>query len=351
MPPTSERGRPSASDSQPAGVDLTTDAALLGLALIWGINFSVIKVALEELQPLAFNALRFPLASLVLLALMALSGRLKLPARRDWPRIALLGVLGNVAYQLFFIFGIDRTTAGNASLLLATTPIWTLLLSVLSGHERPSAIVWAGVMGTAGGMSLVVGGGSVLELGPGTWTGDALMIGSAILWSVYTVGARDLIHRYGSLETTAWTLWVGTLGLVALGIPSLASTPLRELSGVTWIGVVYAGTLAISVAYAIWYRGVGRLGNARTAAYSNLVPVVALGTAWLWLGERPSTLQMVGALVILVGLSLARLGRPHSSGAARNPARDAPDQEDSYPNLASRASGPPGTRRAERLPG
>ncbi len=76
-----------------------------------------------------------------------------------------------------------------------------------------------------------------------------------------------------------------------------------------WVGVAYAGFLSIGLAYLLWYRGVERLGNNRTAVYSNLVPVAALLTAWLWLGEVPTAVQLLGAVVILSGLTTARLAQ------------------------------------------
>ena len=285
----------------------SADLALLALAVIWGTNFSVIKVALEEIPPLAFNALRFPLASLALLALLRLRGPLRMPERRDIPRVVVLGVVGNVLYQLLFIYGLDATTAGNASLLLATTPVWTILLSVAFGHERPPGRVWWGILATLGGMVLVVAGGEGVRLGGSSLLGDVLMAAAAVGWSVYTVGAREPIHRYGALAVTAWTLWVGTAGVVLLGLPSLGSLDLGGVSGGAWAGVAYSGVLSISVAYLIWYSGVRRLGNARTAAYSNLVPVVALLVAWIWLAEVPSGLQILGAAVVLAGVTLTRI--------------------------------------------
>jgi drug/metabolite transporter (DMT)-like permease len=75
------------------------------------------------------------------------------------------------------------------------------------------------------------------------------------------------------------------------------------------LGVFYAGVLSIAVAYVLWYRGVQLLGNSRTAVYSNLVPVAALVTAWLWLGETPTGKQLIGASVILAGLWLSRTGQ------------------------------------------
>lgn len=301
--------------------DRLTDALLLLLTFIWGVNFAVIKSALGELHPFAFNALRFPLACLVLYALLRRRGAITLPRREDRLRVVGLGVLGNVVYQPLFILGLDLTTAGNASLLLATTPVWTVLLSTWLRHEEPSPRVWIGIGGTVTGMVLVVSGGEGLHLAPGGLLGDLLMIAAAVAWSLYTVGARDLVHRYGSLPVTAWTLWVGSTGLVLMGAPWLWRTDLRAVSPEAWGGVAYAGILAISVAYAIWYRGVRRLGNARTSAYSNLVPVVALLVAWLWLDEVPTAIQLAGACVILVGLSLARTGRSPAARAVEPSSR------------------------------
>lgn len=287
-----------------------TEFGLLALALIWGANFPIIKQALEELPPLAFNALRFPLASAALLGILVLGPGLSLPRRADVPRILALGVLANVFYQLLFIYGLDRTTAGNASLLLSTTPVWTAILSSLAGHERIPTIAWLGLAGTVVGMALVVSGGGVgLDLGTDTIVGDVLIIVAAGTWAVYTVSARSLIHRYGSLPVAAWTLWVGTTVLVVIGAPAVFDTELSAVSGRAWFGVAYAGILAIGVAYALWNVGVRVLGNARTAAHQNLVPVVALTGAWILLGERPTAVQLFGAAVIIGGVTLTRTAR------------------------------------------
>lgn len=299
-------------DGSPGGGESRTDAGLLLLALIWGVNFSVIKIALGELHPLAFNALRFPLAALVLYVLLRARGPLARPDRDDLPRIVALGILGHVVYQLLFITGVDLTSAGNASLLLATTPVWTLLLSVARGHERPTALVWVGVFGTLGGMVLVVTGGE--GVGGGSLRGDLLMVAASLGWSFYTVGSRTLVQRYGALPMTAWTLWIGAVGVVLVGAPWVAGTPLGDVSPGAWGGIAYAGALGIAVSYLLWYNGVRRLGNARTAVYSNVVPVVALAAAWLWLGEVPTTLQLTGASVILLSLSVARFGGRRSTG-------------------------------------
>ena len=120
------------------------ELGLLVMALIWGVNFPLIKASLNGLPPLAFKALRFPLAALTVLLILKLRGGVPWPEKVDWPRLIALGLVGNVVYQGFFIFGLNATHAGNASILLATTPVWTMALSTLRGHEKPGLPVWSG---------------------------------------------------------------------------------------------------------------------------------------------------------------------------------------------------------------
>jgi drug/metabolite transporter (DMT)-like permease len=279
------------------------------LAIIWGVNFPLIKVGLEAVAPLGFNALRFPFAALALwLLLRALRIRAR-PERKDLPALVALGVLGHVVYQALFILGVARTSAGNASLVLATSPAWTVALSAITGQEKVAGPVWGGVGATMVGMALVVAGGQGASFGSATLVGDLLMLAAAVGWAAYTVGSRPFVYRYGPLPVTAWTLWVGTVGVLLLGAPSLSRLDPAVLTPGIWGIVLYAGVLSISVAYALWNRGVRRIGNARTAVYSNLVPVVALLAAWIGLGERPTGLQVLGAAVILAGLRWTRSGR------------------------------------------
>ena len=296
-----------ARSTSPRPTHLRTDLALILLSVIWGVNFSVIKIALRELDPMAFNAIRFLLASLTLFLVLRSRGAIPFPARRHWGGVVFLGLLANVGYQLLFIHGVDRTLAGNAGLVLATTPVWTLILASVSGSEHHGLPVWGGVMATLAGMVLVVLGGGGAGLGEGLLMGDLLLVLAAITWAAYTVGTQNLTREYGALAVTSWTLWVGTIPLVALGIPSLWSTEWSTVSQVAWLGVIYAGVLAIAVAYLIWNHGLEHIGGPRTAAFANLVPVVALIAAAVWLGEEPGRTQIVGAIIIIAGVSVARL--------------------------------------------
>lgn len=292
--------------SPPSRATRGAEAGLLIMVAVWAVNFSFIKVGLEEIPPFGFNALRFPLAALLVAAVLHAGGRLRLPARRDFGRVVALGVIGNVLYQLFFIAGMDRSRAGNASLLLTGSPVYTALLSAMLGHERVRPAAWLGIGATVLGIALVVGSGEAgFRFGTDTLAGDLLLISASAVWAIYTVGARDLIRSYGSVAVTAWTLWVGAAFLFLIGLPDLLRLD-GPVSLLAWAAVGYAGLLGVGAAYLLWYRAVRVLGNTHTAAFSNLTPVLAILVAWIWLGEVPTAWQILGAVVIIGGITVVR---------------------------------------------
>ena len=285
-----------------------TETALALMVLVWGVNFAVVKSALGVFEPLAFNALRFVLASAFVGVVLRAQGALAWPERRDVPRIVALGLAGNVAYQMCFILGLDRTRAGSTALILALTPIITAFLSMLTGHERPGVRTWAGAALSIGGVALVTGSGLHLE-GRDALIGDLILVCACVIWAVYTVGARPIVERYGSVQTTAWTLWVGAAGLVALGTPALLRQRWEAVDASAWAGLLFSAFFAIGLAYLIWYRGVERIGNTRTAIFSNLTPVVAMIAAAVLIHELPTVWAVAGAAMTLCGVMVVRSDR------------------------------------------
>jgi drug/metabolite transporter (DMT)-like permease len=287
-----------------------TRVALLALVLFWGVNFSLVKLALRDLTPLAFTSLRFLLASGVLWVFLKAGGDRVRINRLHWPVVIGLGLVGTTAYQVLFIYGIAWTLAGNASLILATAPVFTTLLSLIFRQERSSPTAVFGVGLSVLGIALVVlGGPAGVSFGAGTLRGDLAVLVAAAAWSVYTVGSVPLVHRYGVVPVTAATMWVGTAGLLIASLPALVGQDWAVVHTISWLAVLYSGAFAIATAYFLWYFCVRQIGSTRTAVYTNFTPVVALLVAWLTLREVPTALQAAGAGGIIMGSILVRAGK------------------------------------------
>lgn len=283
------------------------DAAQLALVVIWGANFTVVKSALAEMTPMAFNALRFGGASILTMILAWIIERDVLMPRRDWGLVLLLGFIGNFVYQILYIVGLARTQASNASLLLAMIPIFVALIATRTKSEKISGWNWSGILlSFVGILLLVTGSHSGIVMESQTLTGDLLVLSAAIVWALYTTLLKRLTQRNSVLKATAWVMLSGTPLLVVVGLPDLLSQDWQAVSLQSWLGLVYSAALAIAIGSVIWNVGVQRIGSARTSVYSYLVPLVAVAVAWISLGESMKPLQALGALGILLGVALGR---------------------------------------------
>jgi drug/metabolite transporter (DMT)-like permease len=283
-----------------------TDLQLLLMALIWGVNFSVVKYGTGELAPMAYNAIRVAVAAIALVIVARLA-REAWPRGRDLAALLALGLLGNGVYQLFFIAGISRTRAGTAALMLAAGPAFTALLGRVRGTERIRPLGMMGIALSVGGVALVLFGNAQNPgEGGSSLVGALLVLCGALSWALYTVLLQPYTHRYGGLSLSAATMAGGALPLVLLGMGDIARTRFSTVPLGAWGAVAYSGLLALVVAYFLWYRGVRILGPTRTAMYANLQPAIALLVAWVTLGEVPTTWQVVGMGMIGVGVVLVR---------------------------------------------
>ena len=311
---------PRTSSARSGGLSLL-DALLLLMTLIWGTNYSIVKTAFHEIDAQAFNALRMLMASSVFLAIIV-GVRLRRPwpgrissvvftpapiTRRDWISLAALGLVGHAMYQYFFIGGLARTTVANSSLLLAATPVVIALINAARGQERIGRLHWFGAALSITGIYIVIGAG--LSLAGATLMGDLMMFIAVCCWAIYTLGARELIQRHSPVGVTGLSMAIGTAIYVPVMLPKVLRTDWTAISAATWVALVYSALFALCVAYTIWYIGVREIGSARTSVYSNLVPIVAMLTAVVFLGESLTMTRLLGAAAVLIGVALTRVGK------------------------------------------
>ncbi|MEO6878482.1 MAG: EamA family transporter [Gemmatimonadaceae bacterium] len=274
------------------------------MALIWGVNFSVVKYGTTLVDPLAYNGVRVSLAALLLSAIV-LIGRFPLPSGRTIVSLLLLGALGNGVYQYFFVEGIALTRASDTALVVAASPAFIAIIGRVFGVERLNRRAVIGVVSSVVGIALVVIG-STRDEGTSSLFGLLLVLCGTLAWSFYTVLLKPHTERIDGLQLSAVTMVGGAVPLLAVAWPAVARTHWSALPLLGWGAVLYSAVFALVVAYFIWYRGVRLIGPTRTAMYSNVQPVVAVLVAWAMLGEVPTAWQVVGATCIMGSLVLAR---------------------------------------------
>ncbi len=293
------------------------DTLLLLMVLIWGTNYSIVKHAFREIDAQAFNAGRMAIASALFLVFLvavrragARAGIFYSPAtltRADWWWLTGLGVVGHCCYQYFFIGGLARTSVANSSLLLGATPVVIAVANAGLGEERITPLHWTGVLLSVLGIYVVVGAGG--QLGGAHLSGDLMMLAAVACWAAYTIAARRLMERHSPVGVTGLSMIIGTGLYLVLVNRQVRSTDWTGISAGTWLALVYSALFALCVAYTIWYAAVREIGSARTSAYSNLIPLVAMATAMVFLGEPVVAGKVAGAAAVLVGVALTRVGR------------------------------------------
>jgi len=283
------------------------DCLLLLMVLIWGSNFSIVKVALRDFPEIAFNAMRMAVGSVVFLSVIASTRPAKprpLITRRDWIELALLGTVGTFLYQLCFVAGVGRTSVGNSSLIIGISPVIIAVMSALAGHERIKPMRWVGVLLALFGLYLVVAHG--VDLSGATWRGDALMMLGVLCWSLFSVASQPILKRHSPLMVIGLAFSIGGALYIAALMPWLIDVNWRGVSTFSWMLMLASALLSLNLSYWIWYTGLKKLGGSRTSVYSYLTPIVAIVVAAMWLDEPISANQIMGAGAILGGLLITR---------------------------------------------
>jgi drug/metabolite transporter (DMT)-like permease len=286
-----------------------TDLFMLLAVLIWGFNFSVVKIALKEFTPGSFNGPRLTIASLLLLLFLRLKEGTIAPPRGDFLRLLVLGVVGNTFYQFLFINGIHRTSASTTSLILTMTPILIALFSAVFIRERIHWVGWVGILTSFFGLYFVVFENSAgVTLGDKALSGNMMILFGNLFWAIYTVFSKPLLERMSALRLATLTLSFGTLFYLPLTAREIAALDWGSLSARSWAALAFSAVFAIAISYVIWYSSVKRVGNTKTGIYSNITPVLTVFFAQLFLGERIGLTKVIGALVIILGFYLTRFG-------------------------------------------
>lgn len=288
--------------------------ALALLSMIWSLNWTVMKWALDYCGPFTFCALRYVLGTVVLFLLLA--------ARRESfalpplaPTIAI-GLAQTTGFQAFVQWALVDGGAGKTALLAYTMPFWVIPLAWALLHDRASAKQWACIVIAASGLVFVIEPWH----GAGTWRSTLLALGGGLAWAIGTVLSKRVFQstQVSPLRLTAWQMLFGTVVLVIFAL----IMPERRIH---WTGgfiaaLAYNALLSSGLAWAMWLLIVQRLSATVAGLTSLLVPVAGVLFAWALLHERPTLAETLGIALIGVALSGLNVARRTSlrADAARH---------------------------------
>jgi drug/metabolite transporter (DMT)-like permease len=273
--------------------------------VLWAANFIVVKSALDVLPPVGFTFLRFVLASVTLFALLRWrEGSVGLP-RRDLLPICGLGALGFGLYQILWTTGLSTVPAGDSALIIASTPVLVAFLAVLAGSDALTPAKVAGGLTSFVGVAIVIASGEGLTLGSSI-AGEAITLLAALCWSIYLAFGAPFLGRHSPLRATAWATVSGTIVLAPVALGQLSAAGIVSIPPDAIGAVLYSGFLAAGVSNVVVQNGVKVIGPTRTSAYQFLVPALAVVLAALLLFEPIRPGQVVGGLIIVLGVLVTR---------------------------------------------
>ena len=291
-------------------------ALVMFATFFWGVNFVLAGPVLHDEPPLWAAALRFVLGAAIMLAVATWRGEpLRHAARAHAGVFALLGAVGILGFNLMFFFAMQSTSPANGALIMATNPLVTTLIAAAVLRERSTARQWLALPLAFVGVLVVISGGNLQRLAALQFApGDLLMLGANLAWALYNVLNRRYLPAGSALANTTLVMIAGTVLLLMAAVISGETATLPGMKASLALAAMALGGTVL--AYLFWNTGIVRLGASRTALFLNLVPVFAM-LAGALAGAVPTRVQLIGAVLVLGGVTLAMLPARRPAPAPR----------------------------------
>ncbi|MBB3185105.1 drug/metabolite transporter (DMT)-like permease [Halomonas fontilapidosi] len=288
----------------------------LGAVLIWSGNMTINQLTVGSIAPSSIAFLRWLLALAVLTPFLAPAAwKHRATIRREWPKLAVLGLLGMGLWQGLAYVAAETTSATNMGILAAMVPLLTVLLSALILREAPSLGGTLGGVLALIGVAVLLGHGdplSLLELSVAR--GDVLMVVAATCYALYGV----MLKRW-PLELPPWILlYAQVIFAVLFLLPPWLMGPMTPVDGSNIGLILYAGIPASIITTFLWMRAIRQIGASQASIFINLMPVFSALIAMAWLGEQVAFYHLTGGALVLAGVIMAQtLTRPLGARPAR----------------------------------
>jgi drug/metabolite transporter (DMT)-like permease len=283
--------------------------AAVAMMAVWGCNFAVTKYILDAIGIGTFLFVRFVVMLLLGAALLMFVYRRHLrqalPRREDLGRFAAAGLLGHSLHVGVVMWGIDLSTAFSSSVVLTTSPLFTLFILAAMGGERLQKRQVAGTLIAFAGIALFLSDKFARGLANAGF-GDLALLCASAMFSLYTIISKPLVDRYGPLMLLCWTLFFGAPPLIALCAPAFLATSLAAQPAALWLALAWAVIVSSFLGWLVWVWVNAVRGIARSAPLQYLMPPIAGVVAWLTLGEVFTWLKIGAAVIAMAGVAWAQ---------------------------------------------
>ena len=284
---------------------LKAHLALFSVALIFGANFSIAKVVMDDdyIQPLTFILLRILCALLLFQIFHGLFVKEKVE-RRDQARLVLCGLVGVASNQMLFFSGLKWTTPINASLIMTTAPIYVFLISFLVLKEPITLRKALGILLGATGAILLITYGKKVSLDSRQLLGDVMVFGNALCYGSYLVLAKSLMEKYHPMTVIKWVFTYGALFALPFGIPDLPAVEWATFSRGIWLSFFYVLICSTFLAYLFNSYALKQVSPSVVSFYIYLQPLMAAVIALMMGKDQLNQIKVLAGLLIFAGVYL-----------------------------------------------
>ncbi|MDN4865386.1 DMT family transporter [Priestia megaterium] len=278
---------------------------LIGFAIFTGATFNLAKYAVHYFSPASAAAWRFGIAALFMVLILGLQKQIKVETIKIyWKMYILLGIIGIFGFNAFFFLGMHYTSPLNGALIMGTNPLVTALFAYFILKNPITKQQMLGISFALVGVTLVLTQGSLEIIQTLSISkGDLLILAGNLCWALYGVLGRKYLSGSSSMETTTYTMIIGSLCLVILTAFSPSPQPLSHTSS-AWGAILFMALFTSVLGYLWWNKGMAAIGASNTSLFFNLVPVVTMILSILT-GTLIALPQVIGTCLVILGVLVA----------------------------------------------
>lgn len=288
---------------------------LLGMAILWGASWPWGRVVAQAMPTFVASSMRFFIAIIPLVIWLYAANRFRYAKKlrpNQWLGLFLTALLGVFGYSTFFIWGLKYVPAGQATVIVATNPVFTTIFAIWLFKEKWNKWVANGMAIAVVGSLLAMTKGEPTQMLTNFGFGQLLLLGALVCWVAYTLLARKVLVGIDSLTATTIS---SIFGFLLLFIGALIAENWQDwaivltLDQSTWFSLIGLALGATVLAYAWYFDGVKYLGAGNAAAYIILVPILGILFSAIWLNEQVDSSLLIGGTLAVSGLGIMHWGR------------------------------------------